>query len=204
MFETDVGSSSYISASDVDKWQSLHFTSVDDAYSFYCDHAHRLGFSMRKGKQIRRDTRNQKIDFFFYMYYVCNNHGLKREFDSTYVIMSWFDEHSHPLHPPELAHYIKSNRHINEFQTKLIENNAYAGLYVKSSYKLISKAAGGRSNVGYLMSDLKNYLRSKRATKMAPGDLSILLELWSFEVKSKINFFYEIQLDEDDLITNIF
>ncbi|GAA0166748.1 hypothetical protein LIER_40249 [Lithospermum erythrorhizon] len=55
-----------------------------------------------------------------------------------------------------------------------------------------------------LMYDLKNYLRSKRATKMAPGNLSILLEFLSFEAKSKPNFFYEIQLDEDDLITNIF
>ncbi|GAA0183235.1 hypothetical protein LIER_30688 [Lithospermum erythrorhizon] len=49
MFETNAGSSSYISASDVNKWHSLHFSSVDDAYSFYCDHGHRLGFSVIKG-----------------------------------------------------------------------------------------------------------------------------------------------------------
>ncbi|GAA0148714.1 hypothetical protein LIER_36778 [Lithospermum erythrorhizon] len=50
----------------------------------------------------------------------------------------------------------------------------------------------------------RNYLRSKSATKMDHGDLSILFEFLSSEAKSKPNFFYEIQLDEDDLITNIF
>ncbi|GAA0170152.1 hypothetical protein LIER_24479 [Lithospermum erythrorhizon] len=91
------------------------------------------------------------------------------DFDSTYVISFWADDHNHELQPPELSHHIRSNRSIS-----------------------------------FLKIDMKNFLRGKRSRDMSTGDLSILLQFLSYESKAKPSFFYDIQLDEDSLITNIF
>ena len=68
----------------------------------------------------------------------------------------------------------------------------------------MSRQAGGRQNLGLIHDDYKNYLRSKRTRKMKLGDTGGMLEYLQKMLLNDPNFFYAIQVDEDDLITNIF
>ncbi|KAG8369532.1 hypothetical protein BUALT_Bualt14G0023300 [Buddleja alternifolia] len=63
--------------------------------------------------------------------------------------------------------------------------------------------AGGRENFGFILEDYKNYLRSKRTIELKIGDTRGVLEYLQQRQLDGPNFFYAIQVDEDDLIANI-
>ncbi|XP_042465581.1 protein FAR1-RELATED SEQUENCE 5-like [Zingiber officinale] len=66
------------------------------------------------------------------------------------------------------------------------------------------KQVGGRDNLGFIPQDYNNYLRSKRTRNIRVGDTGGVLEYLQKIQFDDPNFFYAIQVDEDDLITNIF
>ncbi|XP_019433945.1 PREDICTED: protein FAR1-RELATED SEQUENCE 5-like [Lupinus angustifolius] len=78
------------------------------------------------------------------------------------------------------------------------------GITPKASCELMARRAGGRENLGFIPDDYSNYLRSKRTIQMRTGDTCGMLEYLQRMQLEDPNFFYSIQVDEDDLITNIF
>ncbi|XP_042384950.1 protein FAR1-RELATED SEQUENCE 9-like [Zingiber officinale] len=78
------------------------------------------------------------------------------------------------------------------------------GIPPKASHDLMMRQAGGRENLGFIPEDYKNYLRSKRTRNMRVGDTGGVLEYLQKMQCDDPNFFNAIQVDEDDLITNIF
>lgn len=79
-----------------------------------------------------------------------------------------------------------------------------SGIAPKEALEFFSKQAGGRENLGFIPEDYRNYLRSKRTRNMKKADTGGVLEyLQQMQLKDP-NFFYAIQMDENDLITNIF
>ncbi|XP_042387960.1 protein FAR1-RELATED SEQUENCE 5-like [Zingiber officinale] len=78
------------------------------------------------------------------------------------------------------------------------------GIPPKASHDLMVRQVGGRENLGFIPEDYKNYLRSKRTRIMRVGDTGGVLEFLQKMQFDDPNFFYAIQVDEDDLITNIF
>nr|KYP66793.1 Protein FAR1-RELATED SEQUENCE 5 [Cajanus cajan] len=79
-----------------------------------------------------------------------------------------------------------------------------SGITPKASCELMARRAGGRENLGFIPEDYRNYLRSKRTMQMKSGDTGGVLEYLQKMQLEDSNFFYAIQVDEDDLITNIF
>ncbi|XP_051127822.1 protein FAR1-RELATED SEQUENCE 5-like [Andrographis paniculata] len=78
------------------------------------------------------------------------------------------------------------------------------GLTPKASHDLMVKEAGGRDNLGFTRQDHKNYLRTKRTKDIKFGDTGGVLEYLQGMQSKDPNSSYFIQLDEDDMITNIF
>lgn len=68
----------------------------------------------------------------------------------------------------------------------------------------MAEQAGGIENLGCTRVDMKNRLHSKRTIKAKEGDTGGVLEYMEKKVSEDVNFFYSIQIDADDLITNIF
>ncbi|KAM1202449.1 hypothetical protein ACFX2J_018393 [Malus domestica] len=68
----------------------------------------------------------------------------------------------------------------------------------------MSKEVGGRENLGFLDKDYRNYIYQKRKTNMEKGDVGAILQyFYKMQVKDSSSF-YSVQLDEDDMITNMF
>ncbi|KAJ8768700.1 hypothetical protein K2173_023604 [Erythroxylum novogranatense] len=78
------------------------------------------------------------------------------------------------------------------------------GIPPKASYDVMVRQVGGRENLGFIPDDYRNYLRSKRTRDAKRGDTGGVLEYLHKMQLNDSNFFYAIQVDEDDLITNIF
>lgn len=79
-----------------------------------------------------------------------------------------------------------------------------SGITPKASMELMSRKAGGRENLGFLRVDCNNYLKKKRDQEMKVGDTGGVLEYLQRKQIEDPKFFYAIQVDADDLITNIF
>jgi zinc finger SWIM domain-containing protein 3 len=75
---------------------------------------------------------------------------------------------------------------------------------IKQTIDLLSMQAGGRENLGFLDVDYKNYVHSKRRMALKKGDGCAVMEYFHKMQLENPSYFYSVQLDDDDLIMNIF
>ena len=79
------------------------------------------------------------------------------------------------------------------------------GIQMLKSQKLLAEVKpGGRENANLIPADYKNYLRSKHTKNMLMGDAGAILEYLQKMKGENPSFFYAIQVDEDDQLTNFF
>ena len=103
-----------------------------------------------------------------------------------------------------MALYLRSQRKVTEAQIASAEVAKSVGISNKATIDLMAKEACGLPNLGFAPEDMKNRLYSKRTLQAKKGDTGGVLEYMEKKVKEDANFFYSIQVDEDELITNIF
>ncbi|KAG6433528.1 hypothetical protein SASPL_105142 [Salvia splendens] len=68
----------------------------------------------------------------------------------------------------------------------------------------MAKEVGRIQHLGFTHIDLKNYLRTKRTLEIKQGDNGGVLQYLQRMISEDPHFYYAIQLDVEDLITNIF
>ncbi|KAJ8766697.1 hypothetical protein K2173_004521 [Erythroxylum novogranatense] len=204
----------------------LQFATEEEAYQFYLTYGKHVGFGIRRSKS-HKDKRGNLICRLL----CCSAQGQrmpdKRDLcvraprpatrfgcearmkvhsmqNGTFEVIEFVEEHNHHLSSPNKVHLRKSHRKISSAAALQIEMANAVGIQPKVSHDLMVREAGGRDNVGFIRDDYKNYLRSKRTREMTKGDTHEVLQyLYKMKVEDP-NFFYAIQVDEDDLITNIF
>ncbi|KAA8542318.1 hypothetical protein F0562_023546 [Nyssa sinensis] len=78
-----------------------------------------------------------------------------------------------------------------------------SGLTLKQSNEFLGRQAGGR-DLSYTRVDQKSYLRSKRQKYMKYGEATSLLRYFQQQLWENPSFYYAVQLDTEEQITNIF
>lgn len=125
-----------------------------------------------------------------------------------YCVVEFVAEHTHVTTSPMKSHLHRSQRRrVTLAQATEIDLAESSGIAPKASLELMAKRAGGRENVGFDRVDCNNYLRTKRTIQMRSGDTSGVLEylrVSNWKIQLFFYIFYALQLDEDELITNIF
>ena len=202
------------------------FKDVDDAYEFYLTYSKRIGFGIRKSTK-HLDKSGAILDRLF----CCSAQGnrgkdkrdsytkhsrpetrfgcnarlkVSRREGGMCKVVDFVSEHNHPLASPNKSHLHRCHRTILPSIGMQIEMSCDVGITPKASHALMARQAGGRDNLGFIPEDYKNYLRSKRTRACMVGDTGGVLEYFERMQIADPNFFYTIQLDSDDLITNIF
>ncbi|KAK8937297.1 Protein FAR1-RELATED SEQUENCE 5 [Platanthera zijinensis] len=123
---------------------------------------------------------------------------------SKYYVHEFIPEHNHILHYAECTHMLLSQRTITDVQAFEVQLANDSGLTQKNSFDFFSNQAGGRANIGFTQRDQKNYLRSRRQKKMAHGKVCFLLYYFQKKKLDDPSFFYAVQLDNSEQVTNIF
>jgi len=179
----------------------MMFLTEDGAYEFYVRYAGNVGFNVCKGwweKSARNVTKSRV--------FVCSKEGFrpKNSVNDTkkprpekrtccparmaikitpsgkYSVSEFVAEHNHQLETP-------------------------LGIQMLKSQKLLAEVKpGGRENANLIPADYKNYLRSKHTKNMLMGDAGAILEYLQKMKGENPSFFYAIQVDEDDQLTNFF
>uniref|UniRef100_A0A8I6YF68 Protein FAR1-RELATED SEQUENCE n=1 Tax=Hordeum vulgare subsp. vulgare TaxID=112509 RepID=A0A8I6YF68_HORVV len=204
----------------------MKFLSEEEAYLFYNKYAKTIGFSIRRssGHKVMNSSTMQQRTF------TCSRQGHRREDkredtftyssaetrcgcdarmkislrDGFYYVYEFEASHNHNLANGIMAQYLRSQRKVTEAHIANAEVAKSVGISNKATIDLMAKEAGGSENLGFTPQDMKNRLYSKRTIKAKVGDTWGVLEYMEKKVSEDVNFFYSIQVDEDELITNIF
>ncbi|XP_062114158.1 protein FAR1-RELATED SEQUENCE 5-like [Humulus lupulus] len=204
----------------------MEFGSEEEAYNFYNSYAFKVGFSIRRSKG-QKDQDGRMIDRMFC--YSCEGYRRRDRRDmnvkyhraetrfgclarmkvtsrqtDNYRVIEFVAEHTHVTSSPNKSHLHRSHRRVTAAQAAEIDMADRSRIAPKESCELMARRAGGRENLGMIPLDYKNYLRTKRMIQMRLGETGGVLEYLQRMQSKDPNFFYAIQVDVDDLITNIF
>ncbi|KAJ4969932.1 hypothetical protein NE237_003031 [Protea cynaroides] len=195
----------------------MEFDSELAAYEFYSRYAGAVGFN------VRRDSAHRNKDGAFRdRVFCCSCQGHrqpdKRDKDvrnhrpisrfgclakmkivlqknDKLRVTQFLQDHSHKTEPPSKAHLFKLQRNPS------VDQSAEANLTHESG---AAPSAVLEETIDLYQMDYKNYLHSKRMMQMRVGDAGGVLQYLQQMQLEDPAFFYAIQVDEDDLMTNIF
>lgn len=178
------------------------FENEDKAYEYYVNYAGNKGFSVRKGwwdKSARHVTRSRV--------YVCSREGFRPKNATNET------KKSRPVTrtgcPARMAIKITSSGkyRVSEFvQDHNHQLAAPLDIQMLKSQKPLAKAqpGGPQQNASLIPSGYKNYIRAKRMKDMKLGDARAISEYLQKMKGENSSFYYAIQVDEDDQMTNVF
>ncbi|XP_020866239.1 protein FAR1-RELATED SEQUENCE 5-like [Arabidopsis lyrata subsp. lyrata] len=115
-----------------------------------------------------------------------------------------FNNHNHDLVKTPIKHLLKGNRMFSVAQIQHADDAEMSGVSAKSTVEMMTREVGGREILGFLEKDYRNYIYRKRMEKMVKRDARAVLEYFQRKKEDNSSIFYSMQLDEDDMITNIF
>ncbi|XP_059623207.1 protein FAR1-RELATED SEQUENCE 5-like [Cornus florida] len=204
----------------------MEFDIEEEANDFYNAYSGRIGFSIRKeyGNKVNGRITSRAL--------VYSKEGVKGtdkrdvfrktpraetrtncgaqmvlRYDKTkakYVVSKFVKSHNHPFIIVECSHIMPSQRRISSVQAIDIELASDSRVPACNAYELMGRQSGGKESVGYLEVDLKNYLRTQRQNELLYGEAAWLVDYFETHACEDPSFFYSLQLDTEQMITNIF
>ncbi|KAK9285827.1 hypothetical protein L1049_025028 [Liquidambar formosana] len=85
-----------------------------------------------------------------------------------------------------------------------IELAEQSGIRLGPAHELMSRQVGGRECLGFTKIDQKNYLRSRRMKNLAFREVGTMMRYFKQQQMNNPSFFYDVQFDNEEQITNIF
>ncbi|KAI8573009.1 hypothetical protein RHMOL_Rhmol01G0245700 [Rhododendron molle] len=112
-------------------------------------------------------------------------------------------EHNHD-HTPGKAKFYKSNRVIEEHVKRKLVMNDKAGIPTYKTYDSLQIQVGGPENLPYNLKDCRNYLEGVRRSERMQGDAEAMHSYFMRMRGDNSDFFYAIDLDDNNRLRNVF
>ncbi|XP_068466498.1 protein FAR-RED IMPAIRED RESPONSE 1-like [Phaseolus vulgaris] len=199
----------------------MSFDSAEDVRTFYREYGIKMGF----GTRIQSSKKGKDNEIRYFML-VCSREGkyvfpLPSELmtlptqtnecqarisvakkDSKWYIMSVIYEHSHDLSPTK-SRLFCGNRKISLSAKRTLDLNDDARVRVNKSFRSLVGAAGGYENLSFVECDVRNFLSQHRRALGKDGDGQTLLSHFSRMRELNRDFFFEIDIDDENHIRNV-
>ncbi|KAB1210619.1 Protein FAR-RED IMPAIRED RESPONSE 1 [Morella rubra] len=209
---------------DFEPRNGIEFESHEAAYSFYQEYAKSMGFTT----SIKNSRRSKKSKEFIDAKFACSRYGVtpesdsgsnrrpsvkktdckasmhvKRRADGKWIIHEFIKEHNHEL-LPALAYHFRIQRNV-----KLAEKNNIDILHAVSErtrkmYVEMSRQSGGYQSIEVLQNDISYQFDKGRHLTLDEGDAQVILEYFKRIQKENPNFFYAMDLNEEQHLRNLF
>ncbi|XP_004509897.2 protein FAR1-RELATED SEQUENCE 4-like [Cicer arietinum] len=199
------------------------FSCLDEVKSFYEEYASRKGF----GWKIRSSRKWQDGELC-YLILSCSIEGskvsknlctlktlptkvnscpvkivIKLDKDGLWYITKFEPNHTHKTSPTK-ARLFKANKKMNLHVKRTIQINDYVGVRMNKTFQPLVKDAGGHENVPFCERDVRNYVNKERRAIGKEGDGKALISYFYQMREQNSDFFYDIDLDDDFYIRNVF
>ncbi|KAB2620597.1 protein FAR1-RELATED SEQUENCE 5-like [Pyrus ussuriensis x Pyrus communis] len=196
-----------------------------EAYDLYNEYAAHIGFSIRK-KQRRYDKNGDLSTLNF----CCSKEGFRQDSDpceekktkrldertgcqakirflledGEWKVSTFDPEHNHELAMPEERQFLRSNRKISEAHMGAIKTMANAGIRTTNTYSYLAEEVGGSQNVGFTKTDCYNFVSREKRIMLEAGDAQSLINHFKRKQAEDPMFFYTVQVDQENRMTNFF
>ncbi|XP_010930749.1 protein FAR1-RELATED SEQUENCE 5 isoform X1 [Elaeis guineensis] len=206
----------------------MEFENDEKAYQFYNDYAKRIGFDVRKAWVNRRSS-----GVIISRTYVCYKEGyygnkkdetqvekhrirpnertgclarmvIKLAKNGRYRVTEFQPMHNHEFVTARTAHTLKSHRAANKIRNVEVNSVDDSSVAAKAIHDHASGQDASSQHLTFLSMEYKNYLPVKRKDAIKPGDVGAMLEYMQERQVNDPSFYYAIQLDEEDRVTNVF
>ncbi|RVX02774.1 Protein FAR-RED impaired response 1 [Vitis vinifera] len=127
---------------------------------------------------------------------------VKRRQDGRWIIRSFIKEHNHEIFPDQ-AYYFRGHRNINLGNTNVDALHAIRAR-TKKMYVTMSRQAGGYKKVENQKGSTINQFDSGQHLALEEGDAQVMLDHFMYMQDENPNFFYAIDLNEDQRLRNVF
>ncbi|KAK4433927.1 protein FAR1-RELATED SEQUENCE 5 [Sesamum alatum] len=203
--------------------------SVEDAYLLYCNYAHAKGFSVKKGDQ-RYFTRSSELQA---KEFECSCEGVKderrctdrapvtqnplprskckarlrvgRERGGEWKVTRFVMEHNHEMIAADQIHLLRSSRNVAHAQKSTLEAMVNAGISVANTVSYMEEEVHGPQNLNFVSKDAYDCLSHLRKhTKIENADASELVKYLINKSNNEPFFYWDVQLDDDDRVMNLF
>ncbi|CAJ2640429.1 unnamed protein product [Trifolium pratense] len=220
---------------EIDKYKDIFLGQVvhskDEAYNLYQEHGFKMGFSVRKGKELYydNDKKNTRLKDFY-----CSKQGFKNNEpegeiaskvayqrvdsrtnckamvrfnvskDGEWRITKFIMDHNHEFVPLEQRHLLRSFRKVSEAKGGLIKSMVNAGMKVTNIWNYLGEEVGGYDKLGMTMKDMHNFVYTEKMKLIEAGDAQSLVNHLQNRQAQDAMFYYSVQLDQESRLTNVF
>ncbi|KAK1396433.1 hypothetical protein POM88_006296 [Heracleum sosnowskyi] len=150
-----------------------------------------------EGKKKRRKTTSRRC-------YCKAKIILKPAGHRGFVIMSFVEEHNHPLATGAARMFLRCNRNVSIDQQHFIMDCARAKIGATRSHAIAKELRGSYEDVGATVADFKNFSRD---VKIRIGDHDAKMILAKFKLKKETSnntFYYDYKVDKQGHLTGLF
>ncbi|WOH13726.1 hypothetical protein DCAR_0833237 [Daucus carota subsp. sativus] len=121
-----------------------------------------------------------------------------------FVIMSFVEDHNHPLAVGAENMFLRCNRKVSKSQQNFIMDCSRAKIGATRAYNLAKEMVGSYENVGATVSDFKNFARDVKLG-IGENDASLIIDKFKLRRKlSKDKFYYDYKTDREGHLTGLF
>ena len=99
---------------------------------------------------------------------------------------------------------LRFGRRISKPKADVIDTMVNAGISTKNAYSYLTKEVGGSENVGFTERDCYNHVNMQKMTMISAGDAQSLLNHFKSKHAEDPMFFYTVQVDQENRMTNFF
>ncbi|KAL6347136.1 hypothetical protein AAG906_012717 [Vitis piasezkii] len=210
---------------DFEPRNGIEFESHEAAYSFYQEYAKSMGFTT----SIKNSRRSKKSKEFIDAKFACSRYGVtpesdsgsssrrpsvkktdckasmhvKRRPDGKWVIHEFIKEHNHEL-LPALAYHFRIHRNVKLAEKNNIDILQAVSERTRKMYVEMSRQCGGYRDVGFLRNEIPSQFDKGRYLALDEGDAQVILEYFKHIQKDNPNFFYALDLNEEQRLRNLF
>lgn len=202
----------------------IEFESHEEAYLFYQEYAKSMGFTT----SIKNSRRSKKSKEFIDAKFACSRYGISPDADSAtsrrptlkktdckasmhvkkrserkWVVYNFVKEHNHEL-LPALTYHFRIHKNIKLAEKSNIDILHAVSERTKKMYVEMSGQSGEYGNFEFLKNETVSQFDHGRRLALDVGDGQFLLEYFKHLKKDSPGFFYAIDLNEENCLSNLF
>ncbi|XP_010274577.1 PREDICTED: protein FAR-RED IMPAIRED RESPONSE 1-like [Nelumbo nucifera] len=204
-------------------YKGMEFESHEEAYAFYEEYASYLGFTAKKRNTRRSRRTGTFIDANFACYRQGTKHTkqgvinprptnktdckasmhVKRRQDGKWYVHNFIKEHNHELLPAQAYHF-RSRRCMNAISKKHLEFLCAGQVQTSNICNAMSNECNGDKSVCYPKKDVRNHIDIKACLAIKQDDIQALLDYFIHMQQENPNFFYVVDLNDEQRLRNVF
>ncbi|KAL0007690.1 hypothetical protein SO802_009192 [Lithocarpus litseifolius] len=124
--------------------------------------------------------------------------------DGEWKVTHFNSNHNHELAKSKEVPFLRSNRTITDAKLGVIKTFKEDYIRTISAYSYLAEEAGGFGNVGFIKRDCYNVVNKQKLINIEAEDAQSLVNHFKQKQVEDPMFFYVIQVDDENRMTNLF